>query len=157
MTRLGFGKWHEWSMLVSYLGVMNASYSHALLFISIRWVPYLSWWKIYIYICCNVTLEGCWLLGKFKCRYYTFLYEFYDGMLWLRNWNQVGSWMAWGWTNECFWGSLWSVFCEDVAWVVIDCNCVDCEAMCSPLNYFCQVELWSVWMYYVWNPYPSWQ
>jgi len=80
------------------------------------------------------------------------LYDSYDDMLYLWNWNQVGSWMAWGWTNEGFWGSLWSVLCEEGAWIVIDHNCVDYEAMCGSLNNFCQVELWSAWMCYVWTP-----
>jgi len=35
-------------------------------------------------------------------------------------------------------GSLWSVLCEEGAWVVIDRNCADCKAMCG---LFCQVEL----------------
>ena len=95
-----------------------------------------------------MSLDGLCLLGKFICRYYTFLYDFYDDMLQLQNWNQV-DWVAWGWTNENFWGSLWSVLCEKRAWVVIDRNRVDREAMC---DLFYQVELWSVWMCYVWAP-----
>jgi len=37
------------------------------------------------------------------------------------------------------------------AWVMTNRNHVDCEAMCGLLGRFCQVELWSVWMY-VWTP-----
>jgi len=34
-----------------------------------------------------------------------------------------------------------AVLCEERAWVVINRNCVDCEAMCGSLNNLCQVEL----------------
>ena len=50
----------------------------------------------------NVPLIGRCLLGKFKCYYYTFFVFFMNAMLWLWKWDRVGSWMAWGWTNENF-------------------------------------------------------
>ena len=36
---------------------------------------------------------------------------------------------------------LWSVLCEEGAWVVNCRNRVDCEAMCGSLGRFCQVVL----------------
>ena len=36
---------------------------------------------------------------------------------------------------------LWSVLCEEGAWVVNCRNRVDCEAMCGTLGRFCQVLL----------------
>jgi len=36
---------------------------------------------------------------------------------------------------------LWSVSCEEGAWVVINHNRVDCEAVYSLLDRFCQVKL----------------
>ena len=35
----------------------------------------------------------------------------------------------------------WSVLCEEGAWVVSCCNCLDCEAMYGSLSRFCQVVL----------------
>jgi len=57
-----------------------------------------------------------------------------------------------GWTDESFWGSLWSVLCEEGAWIVINRNHVDCETMCGLLGRFYQVELWIVWMCHMWAP-----
>jgi len=39
---------------------------------------------------------------------------------------------------------LWLMLCKEGAWVVIYRNRVDCEAMCSLLDKFFQVKLWSV-------------
>ena len=36
---------------------------------------------------------------------------------------------------------LWSVLCEEGAWVVNCCNRVDCEAMSGLLSRFCKVVL----------------